>query len=460
MRNSVKKTLQQKLVVGGAGVSPPVPAGNGSANFGDPAFRVNKQLPIHRWVPWIAGFSSDFVDSALSGPRREKAVVLDPFAGVGTTNIQARLSGLDSVGFEINPYAVFACRTKIESYHVDPEALRTAIAEFMHFYWTAMAEHRIPESKPPSGFKTKKPFYSPKVLRKVLTLFDFINTLNDPRLRDIFRLAFASTMVVYSNYSYEPSLCTRSSSGKQDIQDYQVGELFSRRLSMMLEDILLFRSKIDLRSPPKANIINDSFFNYAHYLSDESVDIVITSPPYLNNYHYNRNTRPQLYWLGFVAEPREMERFEQANFGNFWQTVRDAERIDIEFSTRQTDIQAVVDAIRKKNPEKGVYGGEGWANYVSSYMNDCYRFCSSLASVLRRDGSSLVVIGNSIIQGIMIPTDKYLGEIGELAGLKLVRIEIPRATRVGNSIIRSTVRVGSTAARERLYEAVVEFKKV
>ena len=38
---------------------------NGSSSFNDPAFAGNKTLPIHRWVPWIAGFSSDFVRDVL-----------------------------------------------------------------------------------------------------------------------------------------------------------------------------------------------------------------------------------------------------------------------------------------------------------------------------------------------------------------------------------------------------------
>ena len=48
------------------------------------------------------------------------------------------------------------------------------------------------------------------------------------------------------------------------------------------------------------------------------MDLVVTSPPYLNNYHYNRNTRPQLYWLGLVESTRELKEIEQRNFGKFW----------------------------------------------------------------------------------------------------------------------------------------------
>jgi len=44
-------------------------------------------------------------------------------------------------------------------------------------------------------------------------------------------------------------------------------------------------------------------------------------------------------------------------------------------------------------------------------------------------------------------------------GLELVGIEIPRSTRVGNSIIRSEVRVAQAKDKQRLYEAVVELRK-
>ena len=71
----------------------------------------------------------------------------------------------------------------------------------------------------------------------------------------------------------------------------------------------------------------------------------------------------------------------------------------------------------------------------------------------------MVVIGNSILQGILIPTDQYFGKIAELVGLELASIEIPRATRVGNSIIRSDVRVAKARDKHRLYEAVVEVRK-
>jgi len=85
----------------------------------DSAFARNRELPVHRWVPWVAGFSAQFVDDCLSkylaGNGKADRWVLDPFAGVGTTLVEAYTKGLNVVGFEINPYAALASKTKLRA---------------------------------------------------------------------------------------------------------------------------------------------------------------------------------------------------------------------------------------------------------------------------------------------------------------------------------------------------------
>ena len=435
----------------------PLPA-NGDSAFNDPAFANNKTLPIHRWVPWIAGFSSDFVKDALSRYLPSKGTVLDPFAGVGTTLVEAVLAGHGAVGFEINPYAALACRTKLNAHRITVDSLRDEIQRFKLFYNESISSNYVPKSAPPKGFKTRAEFYSANVLRKVLILQDFIHTIEDRNLRDLFSLAFAATMVRYSNYSYEPSLGRRVSAGKEEIQDFPVAQAILRKLSEMIEDIAWIRTQLPHHTV-SAQVVNHSFFQYENYLDRGSIDLIVTSPPYLNNYHYNRNTRPQLYWLGYAESPRDLISLEELNFGKYWQTVREQERIELCFPLPNSDLEEQLQTLRKINPDKGIYGGKGWANYAASYFNDCYRFAIGIMDVLKPGGAALVVIGNSILQGVLIPTDRYIGQIAESVGLELVRIDIPRATRVGNSIIQSNVRVAKAKDSHQLYEAVVELRK-
>src|SRR5204863_9467036 len=107
--------------------------------------------------------------------------------------------------------------------------------------------------------------------------------------------------------------------------------------------------------------------------------------------------------------------------------------LGLEFELPGSDIHRRLAKLRKLKPEKGVHGGNGWANYAAAYFNDCRRFAEGISYGLKSGGSALVVIGNSILQGVVIPTDQYFGQIAESVGLELVRIDIPRATRVGNS---------------------------
>jgi DNA modification methylase len=433
--------------------------GNNHSSFSDPAFASNKTQPIHRWVPWIAGFSKEFVNDSINRYIDGKGTILDPFAGVGTTLVESHITGNDSIGFEINPYAYFACKTKINSLLIDETRFNDEIERFSDFYLKNLNSNYRVQSKEPEGFKTKIKFYSPKVLYKVLILMDFIQTIEDPNIADLFKLAFTSTMVKYSNYSYEPSLGTRRGSGKSDIEDYDVREVMVQKLMEFLKDVAWIKKTVSSDRTPKSKIINDSFFNYKKYLSKKTVDLIITSPPYLNNYHYNRNTRPQIFWLGFAHGPADMKPLEEANFGNFWQTVRGRNEIPLIFDVSEIDLIEKLDQIKKINPEKGVYGGSGWANYAASYFNDCYKFSKGIECSLKKGGTALVVIGNSILQGVTIPTDEYFAKIAESVGLEIVEIHIPRSKRIGNSIIQSDVRVSKPTKGHQLYEAIVELKK-
>lgn len=436
----------------------PLTSADAPLNFKDPAFGSNKTRPIHRWVPWIAGFASGFVRDALAKYLLQPGVVLDPFAGVGTTLVEAVLAGHDAIGFEINPYAALASQVKTALGELSLAEVRAAVHGFGEFYHEAIASDYQPHSTPPTGFASRVPFYSPLVLRKVLIVQDFIATLDILPIQRLFQLAFAATMVSYSNYSYEPSLGRRVSSGKADILDYPVADAITAKLSEYCADIAWYQ-KHQAQQHVQASIIQASFFEYQQYLAPASVDCIITSPPYLNNYHYNRNTRPHLYWLGFANHPRDLRALEEANFGKYWQTVRDQPALPLAFALPQSDLAERIAELRQCNTTRGIYGGNGWANYATTYFNDCYRLAEGMTYVLKPGGRALIVIGNSILQGIFLPTDVYLGQIAHAVGLELVGISVPRATRVGNSITKSTVRVGKAADGHRLYEAVVELRK-
>ena len=330
------------------------PAGRVEAHgvFRDPAFMANREAPVHRWVPWIAGFSRQFVQDALARYLPEPGVVLDPFAGVGTTLVEADLAGHAAIGFEINPYAVFAARAKLGAHRLEPTRLMAAATEFVTFMHESERTGRAPKASPPAAFRTRAPFYSPAVERKVLLVFDFMERLESP-VAALFRLAFAATMVGYSNYSYEPSLGRKASVGRPDVEDDDVAGAIAAKLHQMAKDAAWYGRERAYPERDDGRVLEESYFEGYAVLEEASVDLLVTSPPYLNNYHYNRNTRPHLYWLGLCSAPSDLKRLETLNFGTYWQNARDEERIDLDPFITDEEIRRAIDQVRARNPDKG-----------------------------------------------------------------------------------------------------------
>jgi len=424
---------------------------NGSG-FKDPAFTENRFEPIHRWVPWVAGFSSQFVRDAIEKHLPQGGVVLDPFAGVGTTLVETVKRGLNyrAIGFEINPYAVFAAQSKLDAVSLIPSALRAAIVRF-----AAEAPKTRPISAP-AGFHSRVPFFSPRVEAQVLRALAWMETLRPAPIKDLFHLAFAAVMVKFSNYTYEPSLGTRRAADKPDIEDAPVLEILESKLDEMALDIEAFQSECPY--PGQGSVQAGSWRYTVRLLGAKSVHLVVTSPPYANNYHYLRNTRPHLWWLRFVSSTDQLQEIEQESFGKFWQTVREGPDIELKFD--HSELKKTLNSIRDTRSDKRVYGGRGWANYLSTYFNDSFDFLRVLGKILLPGGAAIVVIGNSVVQGHEVKTDEIWADIAQsrTVGLHVDGLEVVRRKRVGNSIINSSVRSEANAGA-RLYESVLTLRR-
>jgi hypothetical protein len=297
------------------------------------------------------------------------------------------------------------------------------------------------------------------VERKALYALDYINSIEDRTIRDIFRLGFGSVMISFSNYSYEPSLTRRVAVGKSNIEDANVGISLSAKLHLILEDIGWTQGHMRMIDrAPMAKVFPKSIFGALETLPRAGfVSLVVTSPPYLNNYHYPRNTRPQLHWLGFTSGTGYNGAREDESFGKFWQTVRVGPAVPLSFDL--TELFEVIEEIRSRNEERGPYGGPGWANYAATYFNDTYRFCKVISRLLKKDAAAVVVLGNSVIQGVEVPTDYFFGKIAEMCGLIFGERIMLRKKRTGSSIIHSSVRVDKAHQRTVLYESAIVLRR-
>jgi hypothetical protein len=441
---------------------------------GDAAASENKSLPIHRWVPWIAGFSAQFVrdtiDEYLPGRDRTRHLVLDPFAGVATTLVEALKTGCNAIGHEINPFAVLAARAKIncidvplDGFKAELDAFRSSVEQFeseIDRLWlegggdalAGVAETLRPLN--PRYFRSRIPFFSRPIEAKFLYCLGRVAALREPN-RSLFQAALGATMISFSNYTYEPSLSSRPGAGKPVIDNASVDTAICRKLGEMLDDMAWAQTNYgEAWQRASRRIVHGSYFESTE--NGARASLLVTSPPYMNNYHYVRNTRPQLHWLGLIQEPDEIRECEQQSFGKFWQTVRQGKSVDLEFEF--PELAASVRELRALNTDRGPYGGPGWANYVSTYFNDCCRFLRIARRQLRPNAHAVIVVGNSIIQGMEFKVDQLLADMAERQGMRVAGIRILRTKRVGNSIINSSVRNSPSAAhsqKTRLYDAEV-----
>lgn len=422
----------------------------------------NRYAPIHRWVPWIAGFSGQFVEDVFREflsdkklPRRP--VILDPFAGVGTTLVQAMLNGHEAIGFEINPYAALATRMKVKAARICPSKISQLIdtVTASSLKWN---DNTPPTTKyRPTEFRSRIPFFSARIEPQILRLLELVETYPDKDISDVGRLALGSVLVKVSNYTYEPSLSSRPGAGKPLLDDADVPGVLNKKLEDILEDVQWLKfNGVGGEPDVRREIHTKDFLSVNGELPNQSVDLMITSPPYMNNYHYVRNTRPQLFWLALVSSVRDLQSLEQTNFGKYWQTVRDIDPIPL--TCRHAGLKETIETLKGTRTSAKAYGGPGWANYVTTYFNDCDRFMKVLKRVMRRGAFGVVVIGNSIIQGINIPTDRIMGDLAQDNGLRLEGITKLREKRVGASITSSSIRRGEKNS-SALYESVVILRR-
>jgi hypothetical protein len=287
----------------------------------------------------------------------------------------------------------------------------------------------------------------------VLFTLDYADELPRP-LAELFHVAFASVMVSFSNYTYEPSLGSRPGAGKPLIENASVTEIMARKLDAMLEDIewLLEQDGIS----HDWEVFEQSIMTGLDVMNEDSVDLLLTSPPYLNNYHYVRNTRPQMYWLEFASSPKDLRKLEETNFGKFWQVVRDQSQIDLKFD--MPEVEKKLEMIRELRPDRGAYSGTGWANYAATYYNDTYDFLEIAAKMLAPGAAAVIVVGNSLLQGVELKIEEHFGAIGEMHGLTFEDVHIVREKRVGSSIVNTGLREGS-GTKVRLYDAATVLRK-
>ena len=148
-------------------------------------------------------------------------------------------------------------------------------------------------------------------------------------------------------------------------------------------------------------------------LRAESVDVILTSPPYCGAQKYVRSLRLEMKLLGFP--PSEIASADRRTLGTERLSVRNA---SARMKTPLQETNSLVEAIATRNRTRALMAAE--------YIRYLQRFASECARVLRVNGEAFVTFGTGQIAGIRVPWDRVFTTLGERAGLKFIAVLVDR----------------------------------
>ncbi|MGQ9719649.1 MAG: DNA methyltransferase, partial [Nitrososphaerales archaeon] len=231
-------------------------------------FVPNKKVSIHNWFYFKEGFSRDFVLLMMDWLKiRANSTILDPFCGVGTTLLASKEVGVNAVGVDASPLAVFVTQVKTEDYELE------RIKEYARELFSKKFErHDIKGLRP----LIKRAFSKPS-LEDILFFKEEIRRIEDPKIRNFFTLALMNSANRVT-YAYKDGSVIKI--GKKP--PIPLRKVFKRTVKRMIHDL----KKADYKGSEIKVYLEDA--RRMDFLLDDSFDAVITSPPYLNKIEYER----------------------------------------------------------------------------------------------------------------------------------------------------------------------------
>jgi DNA modification methylase len=398
-----------------------------------------EDLLIHDWYRFVLSFPPHLVKNYLSKFDIDKRhCVLDPFCGTGTTLVECKKRGISSVGIEANPIVHLMAETKTR-WDVDSSALikhAEAIAK--------EAQERI--IKYGDNLKTLtdeqekliiKDSISQIPLHKALVLLEIMDEFYDARFSNYEKTAFAKQLVYsFSNLKFGPEVGV-SNKKKQDVD---VIKIWLKQVNEIAESVEFFSRR---KNSSSVVHLADSR-SIGIVLQPNSIDSVITSPPYPNEKDYSRTTRLESVLLGFITSKNDLrthkERLLRSNTRNVY--INDT---DEKWISNNGRILELADSIEKKRIELEKDSGfeKLYHKVVKHYFGGMARHLEELKPKLRAGAKLAYVVGDQASYfRILIQTGEILADIARHAGYEVMDIDLFR-TRL------------STATKHQLREEVV-----
>ncbi len=385
--------------------------------------------PIYRWFTYPAGFSFKAPQlSFIKEKLKSSSIVYDPFMGSGTTNLTAKIMGINSVGVEAHPLVFNITKCKLlddinERKVIDVlRKIEKIVKNDSHSY--TEKTNIISKEFPELILKC----FLPETLFELLLIRNHIRELDDRDTKLFLNTGLICCLRIVSiaatGWPYiAPNKIKVTSLSKNGIDTY---------INFIYDMLADMKSIKDLQYKSYHNILLNDSRNTTDLIDDESIDHIFTSPPYLNNFDYADRTRLEMYFMGDANNWHDICLNVRTKLITSATTQINRSDVKYKFSEEFIAVNKeeyrflsdIVFELSKLRKTKG--GKKSYDLLVVGYFNDIFRVLRDNFRVLKNNSTAKYILGDSAPYGIYVPTDELIGKIGLNIGFKKYSIDILR----------------------------------
>lgn len=330
--------------------------------------------------------------------NEKSSKIFDPFSGSGTTLLESNLLGHDSYGTEIDELAKLLIKVK-----TTPFENNEIISAENHY------NNIINKLK---NWEKEIDFYRAKInnlnhwfdedkIKKLGIIKNYIDNIENHKVKDFMLICFASIIRNCSkadDSSPKPYVSSKyPKKAKEPINEFR--NIFNNYIKKMN----------DFSNNKNSNKISKIISGNALDIKEDlSVDLIITSPPYINAFDYVRILRLETIWLGLVNE-KELRNQKKLYVGT--------EKIDKESEKDKLHILSESNLL-KEYYYKLLDKDAKRALIVKKFFEDMKTNLIEMKKILKTNGKYCLVIGNNNIRNINIESWKVIQDIAEKNGYK------------------------------------------
>ncbi len=382
--------------------------------------KISNENRIHRWYTFLEDFPPSLIFNKLSEYAiKEGQIVLDPFSGSGTTLITSNLLGIDTVGIDVNPVASFVSRVKttwnIDILKFEEEGSR--LVSRLKAAIPLLEEIRLKtEFTEFMDYIELHQWLKPKQQNEVAFIKEEIDEISDSPVKDLLKLALIESAVESSNVSFCPGTSFYPFRSRPDFYD-----AFLHKVKIIIEDLVLLK-KIR-KTFGKTKVYNEDCRLSSNFIKEDSIDFIITSPPYPNDLEYTRQTRLELFLLGYIKNLQDVQDIKRKMVKGSTKLIykdSDSEKYVKNFESVQEVSDKIASALSNKK------WGWDYPRMIREYFGDMYLSLLEFKKVLKPDAHALLVVGDQTYKQVLIPVGKILQQLAEDIGYSFSQIELFR----------------------------------